>query len=139
MGARVDQSSKSFPGALDEVRVYDRVLDVSEFNLLPGGGAAASGTALETSNVSLRPNPVRLAPARFVSSDLSVDFIFVEVYDLSGKRVFSSGWQSGSTLEWNLLNDEGEILANGVYLYVARTKRGDAIHVGEVEKMVILR
>jgi hypothetical protein len=73
----------------------------------------------------------------------------VQVYTVSGRLVktlekgydFSDGtvWQD-DCIEWDGLDDYGDQLARGVYLYQVRL-RGDETTVldGELEKLVILR
>jgi flagellar hook assembly protein FlgD len=46
----------------------------------------------------------------------------VEIYDLSGKRVFTSDWYPGDTMEWHAVDDKGRKLANGAYLYLVKAK-----------------
>jgi len=66
--------------------------------------------------------------------------IAVQVFNLTGVRVFDSGFVQGNQLDWHLQSDEGFIVANGVYLYVV-TVRGwdDSIIRSEVRKLVVLR
>lgn len=69
-----------------------------------------------------------------------IEGIFVSIFDLSGRKVFDSGEVQGNTLAWNLQNNAGQPLANGVYLYVMRVRGvNEAIYVSEVRKLVILR
>ncbi len=49
----------------------------------------------------------------------------LEVFDLSGRKVFSSGPVSGATYKWHLQRDDGRPVANGVYLYIFFTKTTD--------------
>lgn len=48
-----------------------------------------------------------------------------EVFDLSGRRIFSSGPVPGATYKWYLQRDDGRPVANGVYLYVFFTQTAD--------------
>ncbi len=64
----------------------------------------------------------------------------VEVFNLAGAEVFDSGFASGSTQEWHLINNRGQILANGVYLYVVTVKGDDGKPLSSgVRKLVVLR
>lgn len=49
----------------------------------------------------------------------------LEVFDLSGRRIFSSGPVPGATYKWYLQRDDGRPVANGVYLYVFFTQTAD--------------
>lgn len=60
--------------------------------------------------------------------------------NLAGKRGFDSGFAAGKTLQWNLLNTKGSVVANGVYLYVVTVRGFDDTELkSEVHKLVILR
>jgi hypothetical protein len=64
----------------------------------------------------------------------------VEVFDLKGRKVFDSGEVQDNTFTWNLQNNAGQRLANGVYLYVVRVRGFDGReYVSEVRKLVIVR
>jgi len=41
----------------------------------------------------------------------------LQIYDLNGQPIFDSGIVLGQTLQWNLQNNSGQLVANGVYLY----------------------
>ncbi len=64
----------------------------------------------------------------------------LEVFDLSGQRVFSSGPVPGATYKWYLERDDGRPVANGVYLYIifARTAEGKEIR-SSVGKLSVRR
>jgi len=113
----------------------------SEFNLLSAGANPSSTrVALSTVGILVRPNPVREPPAVFRVEGKGVASIAVDIYDLSGRRVFRSGWQEGNTFEWQLQNDEGEYLANGCYLYIVmvRSTNGEEWR-SECMKLFIMR
>jgi len=64
----------------------------------------------------------------------------VELFDLSGRKVFDSGEVQGNTFIWNLQNNAGRWLANGVYLYVVRVRGFNGkIYTSEVRKLAIWR
>jgi hypothetical protein len=141
IGRHSASASQDFNGVIDEVRIHNRGLDPSEFNLLPAGAPSAlMGAWPSLDDILIKPNPVRAAPGVLYAEGLNIAYIAVEIYDLAGSRVFASGWQAGDTLEWPLRNEDGELLANGVYLYIIRVR---GIHGeerrGKVKKLVILR
>lgn len=93
--------------------------------------------------VAAYPNPVRGADTvRFAAEGRGITQIRMEIYDLSGTKVFDGGWEAGSTFEWQPQNQKGEVVANGVYLYLAIIKgkgyNGEPIR-SEVRKLVVLR
>jgi hypothetical protein len=64
----------------------------------------------------------------------------VELFDLSGRKVFDSGEVQGNTFIWNLQNNAGRWLANGVYLYVVRVRGFNGkIYTSEARKLAIWR
>jgi hypothetical protein len=75
----------------------------------------------------------------FLSQAESIRDIQVSIFNLSGRLVFHTDWvDNGFT--WNLLDNQGQPLANGVYLYVITYRREDGtILRSEVKKLVILR
>jgi subtilisin family serine protease len=69
------------------------------------------------------PNPVRRGEtARFVVKGQGIESVQVAVYDLSGRRVFTSDWYPGDIVEWHTVDDKGRRLANGAYLYLVKAK-----------------
>jgi len=78
--------------------------------------------------------------ARFEALGLAASEIRVEVFGLNGAKLFDSGFTPGNKLAWRLNTDAGEIIANGVYLYVVTVKNynGEAIR-SEAKKLVVLR
>ncbi len=66
--------------------------------------------------------------------------IRVQIYDLTGTKVFDSDWQPGSVLEWIGKDNRGSTLANGVYLYAmaARLANGQQVAFAP-QKLFILR
>lgn len=74
------------------------------------------------------------------AGNLSIEGIRVRIFDLSGKMVFDSGWKAESTFEWHLQKDNGEVVANGVYLCVVQVETSEEeIIKGKVEKILVLR
>lgn len=82
-----------------------------------------------------RPQGLEVRPAGVPAAHLRL-----EVYDLSGHRVFDSGKVAGNRLTWDLRDDPGRLLANGIYLYrvTVRTLDGRILR-SEVKKLAILR
>jgi len=65
----------------------------------------------------------------------------VQVYGLDGSLIFDSGLQTaGRALRWNMLDDQGQRIVNGVYLYVVtvRDRDGELVRSG-IKKMILLR
>ena len=106
-------------------------------------GAITLERAMELilSEVFALPNPVRRGSnaVRFYAEGSGIAEIKVGIYDLSGGEIFNSGWV-GNGFEWPLLNGRGEVVANGVYLYVLIVRGFDGtILRSVVKKLVVLR
>lgn len=90
---------------------------------------SAGGVRFVVLNPGLELEPARLElePAR------------LEVYDLAGRRVFEGGFQG--TLQWDLQDNAGRPVANGVYLYVivVRAFDGTRAWMSPVGKLVVRR
>ena len=84
-------------------------------SIVPSASASAS---VELAHIV--PNPVHDVPATFVMSNVAYTEVSVDIFDLSGKYLFASGWSSEDVITWNLMNTTGEPVANGVYVCVIR-------------------
>lgn len=72
-------------------------------------------------------------------SQLAIVSVRLEVFDLSGRRIFSSGLVPGATYKWYLQRDDGRPVANGVYLYVFFTQTADGVHHRSVLGRIAVR
>jgi len=114
-----------------------------------GAAPAPSAAALEEeprpgTTKALQVKGITLAQesggVTFRVEGLGIRSMEVEVFDLSGRKVYESGLVAGTQLRWNLLNDRGQQVANGVYLYVVtvRGATGEVVRT-DVRKLVVLR
>jgi flagellar hook assembly protein FlgD len=92
--------------------------------------------------VGNEPNPIRSENTTTFKvtgpkSDL-VGAIRVEIYDLSGQLVWSEEIEA-KELAWHTVNDAGELLANGVYLYRVWAKTGEIWYPLEIRKLAVVR
>jgi len=88
----------------------------------------------------LRISPPRGGIIRFAALGRGIEAIRVQVFDLTGRRVFDSSFVRGDALEWPMTDSQGKALANGVYLYVMMVKGFDSqVLRSEVQKLAILR
>jgi len=103
--------------------------------------AEASQPEPLTVSIQAYPNPVvSVNTAHLVAQGQGVAEIKADIYDLSGRLVYDSGFVTGNELAWHLDNGYGETVANGVYLYVVTVKgyAGEVVR-SEVQKLVVLR
>ncbi|MCS7197319.1 MAG: gliding motility-associated C-terminal domain-containing protein [Candidatus Bipolaricaulota bacterium] len=91
--------------------------------------------------VTLQSAGVRPSAGKYVfeAQGYNIESVQVQVYNLTGKLVFSAE-TAGNSLSWNGLSSDGRQLANGVYLYVMTVKGtyGDIVQT-KVQKLAILR
>lgn len=77
---------------------------------------------------------------RFVTQGSGISSTRVEIYGLSGKLVFDSGFGTGNTVQWKGLDRFGFSVANGVYLYVISVQgAGGQTLRSKVGKLAVLR
>ncbi len=62
----------------------------------------------------------------------------VEVFGLTGQRLFDSGALNCSSLSWNKLSYEGRRVASGVYLYVVTVRNSEGKLVRKLGKLALL-
>ncbi len=100
--------------------------------------APVRGTSLS----SAQPVGLALSATRgsitFTVRGPDIASLAMEVYDLSGQRVFSRQ-ASGTRLTWNLKTSSGKPLANGVYLATITIQRLEGQISRELRKILILR
>lgn len=98
------------------------------------------GIELRAFEVQAFPNPVTGEnDVAFTVQGEEIRDIRVAIYDLSGQQVFESGFVENG-FQWNLQNNEGRTVANGVYLYVVRARGFNGeMFTSQVKKLVILR
>lgn len=92
--------------------------DVIRFKVLKDEGTAAKGTAKQIGEI---------------------ESIQVQVFNLTGQKVYDSGVRQGYILDWNRTTDAGKRLAHGVYLYVIKAwdEEGHLIP-SKINKMLLL-
>ncbi len=95
---------------------------------------------LKIHHISLLANPVRrLDEAHFTVMGQGIASVRLEVFGLSGAKLFDSGFQAGDAVAWPLRTNNKSV-ANGVYLYVlsVRGREGELFR-SEVRKIIVLR
>ena len=119
IGRRNGSSSQDFRGSIDEVRIHNRALAPAEFNLLSGAvWSALEGNSFSLERIVSFPNPVREGEVTFRAEGEGIQRISVEVYTLSGDRLYASPWEAGTEQVWDPIGPAGEALARGIYILV---------------------
>jgi hypothetical protein len=88
------------------------------------------------------PNPIRsehttVFRVEGVRAD-AVEGMRVDIYDLNGRLVFTQEIVA-KELAWHTVNDAGELLANGVYLYRVSVEILGVWYTMEAEKLAVVR
>lgn len=93
---------------------------------------------LQVFNIEATPSPAKKT-VKFIAEGTGIQNIGIEIFNLAGAKVFGSGWvQNG--FSWHLQDDQGQIVANGVYFYVVTVRGWDGtILKSKVQKLIILR
>jgi len=88
------------------------------------------------------PNPIRSEHTTvFRVEGLAahlVEEMRVDIYDQNGTRVFTQRI-AAKELAWHTVNDAGELLANGVYLYQVWVRIGEIWYPMEIQKLAVYR
>jgi hypothetical protein len=105
----------------------------------PVGAASASAASLESLSLKSVALSSTHRATTFVVDGQGIDAMGVEIFGLDGQRVFAQQ-AAGTRLTWNLSAENGQSVANGVYLYVVtvRGSNGQALR-SNVQKLVVLR
>jgi hypothetical protein len=132
------QNNEDFVGIIDDVRVYNRVLDESEINQLFIVSSIEmldnndNDRVPETYNLNNYPNPFN--PSTIIHYELPItNYVELSIYNLNGQKVASliSETQSAGkyTVQWDASG-----FASGIYYYELRTSDYCA-----VKKMALMK
>ena len=90
--------------------------------------------------VSNYPNPVKTETRFMVNHDRPETLLSttVEVFDLSGRKIWSETQPSADNLTWNLISNNGKKVKSGIYLYRVNINTTDSDITSKTNKMVIV-
>lgn len=133
----VDKWYNNYVGWLvDDVKVQSATGGIPVPTLSVDRLEARDGAVPSVMNI---PNPVEdVHTTTFTVRSDDVDAIRIEIYDLSGSKVFEEE-VAGNELVWHTQNDFGEYLANGIYIYRAYVLMNGEWIPTSYQKLVILR
>ncbi len=119
----------------------DLILDSSGRKLIPQAQVEEGLLRLEGLELAgVRALRLVGGQVRFTVLGRGISGLELRVFDLSGREVFTSGWVPGGSLDWNLMDRRGRVVANGVYLYLIRVRGVDGkIVVDRIRKVLVLR
>lgn len=96
---------------------------------------------LKLRELRVAPNPITsIHTAEFTVEGEGIQSVQLEVFNLAGELIFDSGEVEGKAFQWHLNNKKGQVVANGVYLYVVTVRgfEGEIIR-SRVQKLIVLR
>jgi len=103
--------------------------------------ALSNGSKLQITKINVYPNPATdTNSVHFSLEGVGIARIRIQIFALNGKLVYDSGLVENGFV-WHLQNDQGETLANGVYLYIVYVEGidGTTHKIGKLGKLCILR
>ena len=86
------------------------------------------------------PNPVKTKTNIIVKHDRPETILSttVEIFDLSGRKVWSFSQSNADNISWNLTSNDGQKVKNGIYLYRVTIKTSDSDITSKTNKMLIV-
>lgn len=91
-------------------------------------------------SVSNYPNPVKTKTWFVVNHDRPETILTttVDIFDLSGRKIWSFSQPSADNMTWNLVTNDGHRVKAGVYLYRVNIKTSDSDITSKTNKMMII-
>jgi hypothetical protein len=91
-------------------------------------------------SISNYPNPVKVQTSILVKHDRPETILntSVEIFDLSGRKIWSFSQSSADNITWNLTANDGQKVKPGVYLYRVNIKTTDSDSYSKTNKMLII-
>jgi|GEM_PF-2676215 hypothetical protein len=127
-----------FSGLMDEVTIQDTAIPPTPQSLPTTATASPLDVPQNDFQLVMAPNPLRSTTTFRTTAD--IDQMWVHVFNLEGREVFTTYWTTGELVSWDGVATSGERLANGFYLAYAdiRLRSGGMMRT-PVLKITILR
>ena len=86
------------------------------------------------------PNPVKTKTSIIVKHDRPETILntTVEIFDLSGRKIWSFSQANADNISWNLLSNDGQKVKTGIYLYRVSIKTSDSDVTSKTNKMLVI-
>ena len=86
------------------------------------------------------PNPVKTKTNIIVKHDRPETILSttVEIFDLSGRKIWSFSQSNADNISWNLLSNDGQRVKTGIYLYRVSIKTSDSDITSKTNKMLVV-
>ncbi|MBI1742911.1 DUF11 domain-containing protein [Candidatus Acetothermia bacterium] len=136
----IGPSGSVSPLKLDLDSVLDEAMRLVQAEVEEGSVQLSRPEAFSVSRVLATPSPVHQGQhVEFVVEGAGIKEMNVIVWGINGSLVMGNVSPS-NRLDWNLLSQQGQVVANGVYLYVVRVRGFDGkFFQSKVQKLVIIR
>jgi len=99
-----------------------------------------AGLTPQIFSISNYPNPVRSKTNIVVKHDRPETILntSVEIFDLSGRKIWSFSQSNADTISWNLISNDGQKVKSGIYLYRVSIRTSDSDITSKTNKMLIV-
>ena len=126
--------------SLDLDKIFDQEMHEGRAQVENGSVWLRESEILSVARVLATPQPVRQGQAvQFIIQGTGIKEMSVSVFGLNGIRIMENISQSNQ-LDWDLLNQRGQVVANGVYFYFVLVRGFDGkIFKSKVQKLVVTR
>ena len=86
------------------------------------------------------PNPVKTKTNIIVKHDRPETILntTVEIFDLSGRKIWSFSQSNADNISWDLLSSDGKKVKTGIYLYRVSIKTSDSDITSKTNKMLVV-
>ena len=86
------------------------------------------------------PNPVKTKTSIIVKHDRPETILntTVEIFDLSGRKIWSFSQANADNISWNLMSNDGQKVKTGIYLYRVSIKTSDSDVTSKTNKMLVI-
>jgi hypothetical protein len=99
-----------------------------------------TGMTPEIFSVYNYPNPVRTQTSIIVKHDRPESILntYVEIFDISGRKIWSFSQSSADNISWNLISNTGQKVKTGIYFYRVSIKTSNSQSTSKTNKMLII-
>lgn len=99
-----------------------------------------TGLTPQIFSIANYPNPVRTKTNIVVKHDRPETILSttVEIFDLSGRKIWSFSQNNADAITWNLISGDGRKVKSGIYLYRVSIRTSDSDVASKTNKMLII-
>ena len=118
-------------------KVWDLLNNSTEQNI---DFEVVTGLAPQIFSISNYPNPVKTKTNIVVKHDRPETILSttVEIFDLSGRKIWSFSQSNADTISWDLISGDGRKVKSGIYLYKVSIRTSDSDVTSKTNKMLII-